>query len=354
MRLSPRTPTSRHRRRHVGRVAWVVLLLCGLAVAGRGAASALTTASTGTDATAAPGLTMKDFALTRSGTTYVVKYWSNAAASQPDPAVRNVVVTVHGDSRNADDYARYTADAASLAGKASTVVLAPWFAASSDAPRANQLYWSSDGWKHGAESVATGRAWTVSSFAVVDAMVVQANRSFPNARITVTGHSAGGQFVQRYVAFAGQTLVSRYVPMNAGSYLYLDAQRWSGGTRRALTAAEQKACSGWNSYKYGLSKRTGPVATRTVDQVRAAYGAARVTYLLGGLDTTVDSSLDTGCSATWEGANRLVRGQQFFAALPKVLGADAVRTHTLVVVPGVAHLGGTMIRSAEARALLFP
>lgn len=334
---------------------WVLLLLCALAAGSRGAASALTSQALGA-ATASPqALALRDFPITRSGTTYVLPYWSTGALSGVDTSVRTVVLTVHGDSRNADDYGRYTVDAASLAGQASTtVVIAPWFTTAAEAPRPNQLYWTSDGWKQGDASVATSRAWTMSSFAVLDALVNQAHRAFPNARIAMAGHSAGGQLVQRYVGFAGQTVVSRYVPMNPGTYLYLDAARWDGATRRSLTAAEQKACPRWNTYKYGLTKRSGIVAVRTESQVRTAYAAAPVTYLLGGLDTQVDSSLDTGCSATWEGPNRLQRGRNFFAGLPTSLGATTVRSQSLVTVPDVAHSGGSMIRSAQARALLFP
>ncbi|WP_392544404.1 hypothetical protein [Oryzobacter telluris] len=352
----PRIDPCRRAPGRVGRSARVlaVALLC-LAAAPAAPASAQLPELAGTDVVRTATLSLTDFAITQAGTTYVVPYWSNGGLSRPDSAVRNVVVTVHGDSRNADDYGRYTADAATLAGRMSTtVVVAPWFAAAADSPRSNQLYWSADGWKQGDPSVATARAWTISSFAVLDAMAVQAHRSFPNARITVAGHSAGGQFVQRYVAFAGQDVVTRYLPMNPGTYLYLDTQRWSGTTRRALTPSEQRACPRWNTWKYGLSRRSGPLSTRTDTQARAAYAAAPVSYLLGGLDTVVDSSLDTGCSATWEGANRLARGRNFFAALPRTLGADAVRSHSLVTVPGVAHSGGSMIRSAEARPLLLP
>ena len=352
----PRTSLSPRRSRTTARAASVIaVMMFGLVVATVSSASARMLELAVTDATPAVGLTLNDFALTRSSTTYVVPYWSNRGLSRADTTVRNVVVSVHGDSRNADDYGRYAADAASLAGKsATTVVIAPWFAAAADSPRSNQLYWTSDGWKQGDDSVATGRAWTMSSFGVLDAMVSQAHGSFPNAKITMAGHSAGGQLVQRYVAFAGQTYVTRYLPMNPGTYLYFDPMRWSGPTRRALTVAEQKSCPRWNNYKYGLTWRTGQVATRTDAQARSAYAAAPVTYLLGELDTVVDSSLDTGCSANWEGANRLARGRNFFTALPHALGADAIRSQSLVTVPGVAHLGGSMIRSAEARPLLFP
>lgn len=354
MRQSSRTRSFDRRPRRLSRVAGVLILISALAVGSRGAALALTAESGVSGAVDARELALDTFPIARSGVTYMVPFWSNGQLSRPDAAIRNVVITVHGDARNADDYGRYATESASLAEQSgTTVVIAPWFAAATDAPRSDQLYWSSSGWKQGDASISTGRAWTMSSFAVVDAMVLEAHRVFPNARINVTGHSAGGQFVQRYAAFAQQNVVAKYLALNPGSYLYLDETRWAGTTRRSLTSAEQKACPKWNTFKYGLARRSGAVALPTESQVRQTYRSAPVAYVLGELDTGLDSGLDTSCAANWEGKNRLERGRNFYTDLTRTYG-DAVRSHSLVTVPGVAHSAGRMIRSSQVRALLFP
>ena len=301
-------------------------------------------------------VTSRTFTITRSAVPYDVEYWSNGNLDVPNAEISNVVFMLHGNSRNADDYARYTADAATSAGRiSSSLVVAPHFIDADDSPSSRELYWTESSWKEGGVSESRGRTWAMTSFAVMDMMANAAHVTFPTAQITVAGHSAGGQFVQRYVLGAGQRVVDRYVPMNPGTYMYLDNQRWSGSTHRSLSAREKKACSHWNDYKYGLSNRSGEIASTSTTEARARYAGASVTYLLGGADTLRDSSLDTGCEADWQGRTRLARGKNFFAALQQTMeSSNAVSSHSLEVVPGVGHEGVKMIQSAQARPLLFP
>jgi len=269
-----------------------------------------------------------------------------------DPGVQRVVVMVHGDSRNADDYGRYTASAATAAGvESSTMVVAPLFVADVDLPRGDQLYWTVDSWKEGGDSEAAGRSWTTSSFRVMDSLLAALRSDYPMARIVLAGHSAGGQFVQRYAASNGVHVADGYVPMNPGSYLYLDARRWFKGTLRAPSSKAIKACPRYNTYKYGLRDRPTSIFSSTDATVVSTFLAAPVTYLLGEADTTRDSSLDTGCSADLEGSNRFQRGTRFFAALDVIAGSGL--GHRLVTVPGVAHEGSVMINSTQAAPLLF-
>jgi len=301
-------------------------------------------------------LSPRAFTIVQSDVSYDVDYWSNGSLASANPDVSSVVFMVHGNSRNADDYGRYTADAAKSAGRmGSTLVVAPHFIADDDSPSSRKLYWTSNSWKEGGTSVSRGREWSMSSFAVLDMMVTSARASFPTARIAIAGHSAGGQFVQRYVLGTRQRVADMYVPMNPGTYMYLDDQRWSGSTRRSLTSREKRSCSRWNDYKYGLANRTGDLAVSSSSEARELYSGANVSYLLGGSDTRRDSSLDTDCEADWQGRTRLSRGNNFFAALPQAMGGSAaVASHSKVIVSGVAHEGSKMIRSTQARPLLFP
>jgi pimeloyl-ACP methyl ester carboxylesterase len=297
-------------------------------------------------------LTERSFGITHGDDTYSLDYWSNGEVGRPDPMVTNVVVVVHGDSRNADDYARYTVRAAAGAGRlGSTLVVAPRFVTELDLPRPDQLYWTRDSWKEGGPSEPSAASWSISSFDVMDRLLATIRQALPAAKIVVTGHSAGGQFVQRYAAAAQQTVVDRYVPMNPGSYLYFDRKRWTDGTRRRLTSAEKAACPGWNTYKYGVTGRTFLAGTSTLD-LRTRYFTTPVTYVLGRADVVRDSELDVSCEADWEGANRYARGRNFFAAVSKLAGPEL--RQSLVTVPGVAHEGSKMIGSSAARPLLFP
>jgi pimeloyl-ACP methyl ester carboxylesterase len=285
-------------------------------------------------------------------TAYTLDYWSNGKIGTVNRAVRRVVVILHGDSRNAEDYGRYTVSAAKAARVASsTMVVAPLFVADVDHPRSNQLYWTEDSWKRGGQSETAGRAWTMSSFRVMGAVLAALRSDYPRARVVLAGHSAGGQFVQRYAGSNAAHVANRYVPMNPGSYAYLNGRRWSKGKLRMLKPREVKACPHYNTYRYGLKGRPTTVFSTRRATVISRYLASRVTYLLGEADTVRDSTMDTSCEANWEGKNRFQRGTRFFRALKAMAGS--ARHHHLVTVPRVAHEGSKMIESRKAVRPLF-
>jgi len=305
--------------------------------------------------------------MTRTNVTQTVAYCGNGSIDGASSIVTSVVIMVHGDSRNSCDYARYTLLSAKAAGVGgSTLVVAPRFITKDDAAASNDsaMYWSDGGWKQGDASLTSPypRAWTASSYDVIDAMIQHITEPglFPSlARVVVAGHSAGGQFTNRYAATthlsaaATPGVARSYVVANPSSYLYLTSLRPVGGALRALTSSEVSKCSSYDRYKYGLQRLNPYVAATTTSTIRSQYATSRVTYLLGGADTLQDSALDTSCGARWEGLNRLVRGQNYFAALGPVLGTGVYNSQRQVVVPGVGHDGKTMFNSSQGQSALF-
>ena len=92
----------------------------------------------------------------------------------------------------------------------------------SSSPRTSWIG-ASEGWKQGDGSKTSP---PVSSFAALDRLIAGIVRShrFPGLRhIVVAGHSAGGQFVERYAASTRLSVrvPVRYVVANPSSYLYL-------------------------------------------------------------------------------------------------------------------------------------
>lgn len=282
-----------------------------------------------------------------------VEYCSNGSL---DPSMgvqtkwRRVVLVSHGSSNNACDYARYVEDSATKSGVASsTLVIAPHFRESASS---SVMYWDS-GWREG--DVSRNGSPRTSSYGIIDEFLRRAEDSgkFPNVdRVVVTGHSAGGQVVQRYAAaHSADVRVTEYVVANPSSYLYFDDKRWANGKRRALTSSEKSACRGWNTYKYGTASGLNPYASAFGPaKLETNYRAAHVTYLLGDQDTDVnDSSLDKSCAASWQGRYRLERGKQYFSYIRE----SGAASHSLLIVPGVAHEGGSMYRSTQGQRALF-
>jgi pimeloyl-ACP methyl ester carboxylesterase len=296
-----------------------------------------------------------------------IGYCSNGDLDEARAEIRQVVIVVHGSRRNGCDYAEHVLAAARGVGMAgSTLVIAPVFAVDEGEVDGDPdgLRWSEQGWKQGDRAVAgaSDSGDRVSSFDVVDRMVLAAMRSdrFPSVRrFTIVGHSAGGQFVQR---FAATTEVDRdaatretpfvFVVSNPSSYLYLTDRRPERGRMSAVDAED---CPDFDSYKYGLDDRNDYAGRLSRAEIISNYGARRVVYLLGGEDVDPDDPvLDTSCAAALQGETRLERGLDFYLGLRSVYGVEVFGTHTVTMVPGTGHDGREMLTSPEAAAAMFP
>ena len=278
-----------------------------------------------------------------------------------NPAITRAVVVVHGSNRNNDHYFKAAADSAVAAGVASEVlVVAPGFRMQEDKPQPNELYWDQeDWWKSGGPST-TALSPQVSSYEVMDRIVAAlADRArFPNLRtIVVTGHSAGGQYVQRYAvgtqadrALAGVQL--KFVVANPSSYVYLNDQRPRPFANEFWVPPQQpEPCAGYDTYKYGLAGRSGYMARLGAPALAAQYRARDVTYLLGASDADAnDDGLDKRCGGMLQGRFRLERGINYKAHMDRFF---APHNHRVVLVPLIGHEGDRMYKSVEGQLVLF-
>lgn len=297
--------------------------------------------------------------ITREEATLRVRYCGNGDLAA-DPATRRLVVVIHGDARNACEYASWTIAAAHAAGALDeTLVVAPHFLSDSDdeARREDTLYWTSGGWKTGSLSRMEpyDRPWQLSSFAVVDEIIEQAQQNVPSLEeVVVAGHSAGGQLVQRYAAATRISGPVRFVVANPSSYLYLDDRRWQDSELRDLDGDELEACPTYDEYKYGLNERFGYFGELSRSDIRGRYGVRRVDYLLGADDTDQEGgNIDESCEAAWQGRHRLERGLFFVAALGELYGDEVYDRHRLTIVPDVGHDAEDMLLNPEGQDALF-
>jgi pimeloyl-ACP methyl ester carboxylesterase len=303
-------------------------------------------------------------------------YFRSYSLQAPNPDITRAVIVTHGLQRNAPVYFEAMVTALRNDLDPSLVVIAPHFKGNvrnsptcNDPLEAGELHWSCTGqgsinrWDDGGQ--ARDISEIVYSFSMIDRLVDILNDTslFPNlAKITITGHSDGGQFTQRYAA--GNQLVTpgvavKYVIANAGSYMYLDNRRLVKGE----TCFEIGPCTGeftpawdpdnlcpdaYNSYKYGLDGRTfGYMSSAqpgfSDDEIRTRFTSRAVAYVLGENDQQNNSQFDTSCAANAQGSHlpgdgsglvggRRERGTIFWNDM-RGLGAD----HTLTIVPFCGH-----------------
>jgi hypothetical protein len=279
-------------------------------------------------------------------------------------AVDRAVIVQHGNSRNPWSYFANVLEAATIAGvDEHTLVVAPWFPASEDGPPPDFHVWDpgGSGWKSGDDSLTQP---PTSSFAVIDRIVadllLDASVYPALEEIVVTGHSAGGQFAQRYAVATdiddGMGAVAmRFVVLNPSSYLYLDPWRWDGLGIPPGVTFELPSGTGcdddYDDFKYGLANLpAGHHVTEHLAGIPAGYLARDVVVLLGEADVEQDSDLDVTCPAMLQGEHRFERGLVFADYLDARFPAQS---HGLATVPGVGHSNSEMYTSEVGIEVLF-
>ena len=279
-----------------------------------------------------------------------------------NPQITRALIVIHGAGRDADNYFRTALAAAFLDGALDdTIVIVPRIASSAGGCRdqlaPNEVSWScaGDSWRSGGTATNNDK---LTSFDFTDEILRKLAKKevFPNLRaIVVSGHSAGGQYVDRY-AMANTVhdklgVPVTYVVSNPSSYAYLDTMRPNpeGSDFRAFT--DGRNCTTYNQWPYGLEHRSGGYTARqSDDQLQKQLAARPVTYLLGEIDILPLGGFDGSCPAMAQGPTRLARGQAFFRYMNQKFGAR----HTLTVVPLCGHNARCMFTAEPALPILFP
>ncbi|WP_392891645.1 alpha/beta hydrolase [Pseudomonas migulae] len=287
----------------------------------------------------------------------LLKEGEMAVGIGPAPAkIERVLIIIHGRLRNAETYRQSAERAADLAGQsANTLVIAPQFLNETDValhPVADTvLRWQGNDWMAGGLSTAP---FALSSYAALDQIIARLGdrRQFPDVKdVVIAGHSGGAQVVQRYALLSHEQpeleaagVHVRYVIANPSSYAYFDERR--------PVAFSHAGCPAFNRWKYGLSDLPAYAEGRTPAQLEENYVQRDIVYLLGQQDIDPNHpALDKSCEAKAQGANRLVRGRNYFEFLKR--SHPQGLNQQLVEVPGVGHNGDGMFTSPEGQKVLF-
>jgi hypothetical protein len=276
----------------------------------------------------------------------------------PSDEIEHAVIVIQGNQRQPENYYQNMHHAAQNAGASSnTIILAPNFMIPEDDPKDDEIYWDdSNGWKQGDKSTRD-RSIRISSFKVMDQILYKLVEpgKFPNLKsIIIIGHSAGGQFVQRFACGSqAERMIDipiRYISANPSSYLYLDGARVLEGTVDHFSIPNT-SCEDYNKYKYGLEGMNSYMQALGANQIREQYRSRDVVYLLGNQDDNPNSDdLDTSCPAALQGNNRLERGLIYYNYLRYYYGSHR---HTCLVVDGVGHDSYAMFNSPKCIDAVF-
>ncbi len=231
------------------------------------------------------------------------------------------------------------------------MVIAPFFQAPADAA-SGEYYWEDD-WREG------GASGGISSYTVVDTMVgLMRNGHFPNLKwVVVCGHSAGGQFTQRYATFtdidlqpAPNSAFVKFVPANPSSYVYLNKYRYDANDNWAIPQQDCSSGDGYNEWKYGLDGLYGYTAARGAEWARTHLPGCQVELLAGTDDIYDNHGFDTDCAAMFQGPTRYDRAHIFNAYMDRYFPSNHF---SITDVPGIGHDSAAMFGSTQGVKALF-
>ena len=221
-----------------------------------------------------------------------------------------MVFVLHGAKRDASNYRDYWELAADRHG---FLVIAPEFA---------ERYWPKAA-SYNLGDVADNANREKWAFSLVEHLFDEMRDGQKD--YAIFGHSAGAQFVHRFMLLRPDSRARLAIAANAGWYTMPE---W----RKDRKAAD------WPHSLVG-----SPAGEA---ELRAALGK-RLVVLLGEADTAADDLLEKGEDAMRQGANRLERGENFFGAATTAARELGVKlAWELSYVPGVGHDGAKMSKAA--------
>lgn len=228
-----------------------------------------------------------------------------------DQTTAAIVFIMHGARRDADRYRDQWIKAATDGG---LILVAPGFS-KAQFPKAN-------GYNLGGvldPNSGKMRDESVWAFSAIEPLFdeVVTRLGGTQKRYSLYGHSAGSQFVHRYLFFKPNARVKRYLAANAGWYTFAD---------QAI------------DFPFGLGGMP-------VDETALRQALAKdVVVLLGDADADPSARLlNTSKGAMRQGPHRFARGQAFFSAAQSLANQKGWEFGwSLRVVKGVGHSNGEM------------
>jgi hypothetical protein len=303
-------------------------------------------------------------AFSMQGHKFDLPYAANMSLFEPNADVDRMVVLIPGVDADANlvfNNARRALN--TLPTKDRVLLIVPQFLHEKDTGRRqnNYIAWKDSGWSVGRDSSMPSG---ISSFEILDEFIVYliGSGNFPNVKtLVIGGHSAGGQFVNRYAAggklrhtLSKRNLGILYVISNPSSYLYFDERRPRGGVEAVFVTPDTKLYPDYDNYRYGL--KTLPRYMRNIgrNNIINYYKTANIRYILGENDDDENAeNLSQTSAAILQGRNRLERGKFYYAYTLQFFNKQNQSRHRLDIVSGAGHSSRSIYGSDSGKAALF-
>ncbi len=271
-----------------------------------------------------------------------IPYMASQPLDQGNRRISRLLISIHSSGFDAMQYFENARSAAARFPGAlpSTLIISPQLFEQSVAPAPipdGLLYWQVSPFRGSARgAIGPGEVEvSISAFEIIDHWLEELTGSgrFPGLRdIVLVGHSAGGQFVQRYAMvgkFEAPTRVRcRYVVSAPSGYAYVCGERFDLKTKQFAIpdAAVVADCPQYNRWGHGLEEPFACFADTEPEVITKRYAERAVFYLCGENDNDPNcETLGRSCSAMLQGRHRLERMQWFAAYLRHKYGPTITR-----------------------------
>jgi hypothetical protein len=246
-----------------------------------------------------------------------VRVWYNSPSA--NPATAKILIVMTGTQRDGE---AYRSDWVPLVKGRNTLVIVPEF---SEKEYPGTSGYNLGGMLNSHDKPQPRDEW---SFNMIEALFdyVVADVGSTATGYEMFGHSAGAQFVHRFIEFMPNARATIAIAANAGWYTMLDESV---------------------KFPYGLEGAPTPLTGMKPALKR------KLIIMLGSDDVDPkDSSLQRDDQTDKQGKNRLSRGLKFFHTAQEAAGKSMPFDWRLVIVPGISHDHSGMAKAALP--LLYP
>lgn len=305
-----------------------------------------------------------------------IPYISNYPLHQKNGDIQRVILAIHNSSGDAVKIYNSCMELINSNNnlQKGTLVIAPQFLREKqveDIAESNLLFWKSSPFWGSSNSTTKSaeKNLGISAFSILTQIIsdICSKKTFPNVqKLTILGHSAGGQLVNRFAAsntvefdvVRPKGIRYRYVVMNPSSYVYFSPKRSVNGSVRDFSIPPLEVVEkypDYNNYGYGLDKLYSYHKKEglTAEKMRQMYPKRNVVYLLGEDDRYTNSRMSVHPHAMLQGRNRIERGRIYYGHLMDEFGPAIKNTQRMVIVPKVGHSGRGLILSKRGRRFIL-
>jgi hypothetical protein len=258
--------------------------------------------------------------------------------------IKGAIITVHGATRNGDDYfERMVSVVQELGLEEEIAVIAPLFITLYEKQNDLDWYWNTTSWKWGNQSYMSDLGESVSSFEVVDEVLLKLSNQnqFPSlSQVLITGHSSGAAFTQTYSSTKEnnqyENFMIRFAVANSQYFLYPDSSRYSNQGVYVPTN-----CNNYDNWPLGFTENNPYIDTLGVENAKRSFLSNKVDYFIGQNDIGT-SDMTSGCGYEILGENRYEKTVWFNSYMDI---SHPENQHNCSIVPDVGHNSAGMFSS---------